>query len=44
MERARQLNLVPGDILFRKVFCYTEKNGERWVHCLLRVPVKLPGE
>lgn len=44
MERARQLNLVPGDILFRKVFCYTRKDGERWVHCLLRVPVKLPGE
>ena len=30
--------------MFRKAFCYTEKNGERWVHCLLRVPVKLPGE
>ena len=27
MERARQLNLVPGDILFRKVFCYTRKDG-----------------
>lgn len=44
MSRARQLNLVPSDTIFRKVFCYTEKNGERWVHCLLRVPVKLPGE
>ena len=44
MTRARQLNLVPSDTMFRKVFCYTEKNGERWVHCLLRVPVKLPGE
>lgn len=44
MTRARQLNLVPSDTMFRKVFCYTEKDGERWVHCLLRVPVKLPGE
>lgn len=34
MERARQLNLVPGDILFRKVFCYTRKDGDCWVHCV----------
>ena len=42
MERARQLNLVPGDILFRKVFCYTRKDGDCWVHCVTRVPVHLP--
>lgn len=42
MERARQLNLVPGDILFRKVFCYTRKDGDCWVHCVVRVPVRLP--
>ena len=40
--RARQLNLVPADTLFRKVFCYTAKDGRRWVHCVLRVPVNLP--
>ena len=38
--RARKLNLIPADTMFRKVFCYTEKEGERWVHCVLRVPVK----
>ena len=42
MERARQLNLVPGDILFRKVFCFTRKDGDCWVHCVARVPVHLP--
>ena len=42
MERARQLNLVPGDILFRKVFCYTRKDGDCWVHCVAWVPVHLP--
>ena len=42
MERARQLNLVPGNILFRKVFCYTRKDGDCRVHCVARVPVKLP--
>lgn len=42
MERARQLNLVPGDILFRKVFCYTRKYGDCWVHCVAREPVHLP--
>lgn len=42
MERARQLNLVPGDILFRKVFCYTRKDGDCRVHCVARVPVHLP--
>ena len=41
MERARQLNLVPGDTLFRKVFCYTRKDGDCWVHCVARVPVQL---
>lgn len=41
MERARQLNLVPGDILFRKVFCYTRKDGDCWVHCVVRVPVQM---
>lgn len=42
MERARQLNLIPSDTLFRKVFCYTRKDGECWVHCVARVPVRLP--
>ena len=42
MERARQLNLVPGDILFRKVFCYTRKDDDCRVHCVARVPVHLP--
>lgn len=42
MESARRLNLVPGDILFRKVFCYTRKDGDCWVHCVARVPVHLP--
>ena len=42
MERARRLNLVPGDILFRKVFCYTRKDGDCWVHCVARIPVHLP--
>ncbi len=42
MERARALNLVPEPVVFRRVFCYTEKNGARQVHNMLRVPVKLP--
>lgn len=42
MERARQLNLVPRNILFRKVFCYTRKDGDCRVHCVARVPVELP--
>lgn len=42
MERARQLNLVPEETLFRKVFCYTRKDGACWVHCVARVPVRLP--
>ena len=42
MERARQLNLVPENILFRKVFCYTRKDGKCWAHCVARVPVRLP--
>lgn len=42
MTRAQQLNLVPTDTLFRKVFCYTAKDDRRWVHCVLRVPVSLP--
>ncbi len=41
MERARQLNLVPADTMFRKVFCYTRKDGECWVNCVARVPVKM---
>lgn len=41
MERARQLNLIPSDTLYRKVFCYTRKNGECWVHCVARVPVRM---
>ena len=41
MERARQLNLIPSDTLFRKVFCYTRKDGECWVHCAAQVPVKM---
>ena len=43
MERARQLNLVPAAELFRKVFCYTRKDGVCWVHCVVRLPVKLAG-
>ena len=42
MERARALNLVPEPIMFRRVFCYTEKNGTKQVHNVLRMPVKLP--
>ena len=42
MERARQLNLVPEETLFRKVFCYTRKDRECWVHCVARIPVHLP--
>ena len=41
MERARQLNLVPGNSLFRKVFCYTRKDGDCRVHCVARVPVQM---
>ena len=40
MESARRLNLVPGDILFRKVFCYTRKDGDCWVHCVVRVVIQ----
>ena len=42
MERARQLSLTPADTMFRKVFCYTRKDGKCWVHCVARVPVQLP--
>ena len=42
MERAHKLNLVPENTLFRKVFCYTRKDGKCWVHCVARVPVRLP--
>ena len=42
MERARALNLVPEPMMFRRVFCYTEKEGVRQVHNVLRMPVKLP--
>lgn len=41
-ERARQLELVPGDTVLRRSYCYTEKDGESRVHCSLRVSVKLP--
>lgn len=41
MERARQLNLVPEPVMFRRVFCYTEKGGTKQVHNVLRVPVKM---
>lgn len=44
MEHARQLNLVPADTMFRKVFCYTCRGAECWAHCVVRVPVKLQGE
>lgn len=40
MEEVRQLNLIPEPVLFRKVFCYTEKDGARWVHCVLWTPVR----
>lgn len=42
MERARALNLVPEPVMFRRVFCYTEKGGTKQVHNVLRVPVHLP--
>lgn len=41
MERARALNLVPEPVMFRWVFCYTEKGGTKQVHNVLRVPVKM---
>lgn len=41
MERARALNLVPEPVMFRRVFCYTEKVGTKQVHNVLRVPVKM---
>lgn len=41
MERARALNLVPEPVMFRRVFCYTEKGGTKQVHNVLRVPVKM---
>lgn len=42
MERARALNLVPEPVMFRRVFCYTEKGGTKQVHNVLWVPVHLP--
>ena len=41
MERARALTLVPEPVMFRRVFCYTEKGGTKQVHNVLRVPVKM---
>ena len=41
MERARQLNLVPADTMFRKVFCYTCRGAECRAHCVVRVPVQM---
>lgn len=41
MERVRALNLVPEPVMFRRVFCYTEKGGTKQVHNVLRVPVKM---
>ena len=41
MERARALNLVPEPVMFRRVFCYTEKGGTKQVYNVLRVPVKM---
>ena len=41
MVRARALNLVPEPVMFRRVFCYTEKVGTKQVHNVLRVPVKM---
>ena len=40
-ERARQLNLVLADTMFRKVFCYTCRGAECQVHCVVRVPVQM---
>lgn len=39
--RARALNLIPEPLLFRRVFCYTEKDGVRQVHNVLRMPVRM---
>lgn len=41
MKLARQLNLVPQGAMLLRVFCYTRKDGECWVHCAARVPVRL---
>lgn len=41
MKLARQLNLVPQGAMLLRVFCYTRKDGECWVHCVARVPVRL---
>lgn len=41
-EKARKLNLIPEPFVFRKLFCYTEKAGDCWEHCVYQVPVRLP--
>ena len=42
MDRAAALNLIPKPMVYRTVFCYTEKAGLRQMHCMLRVAVKAP--
>ena len=42
MDRAAALNLIPEPMVYRTVFCYTEKAGLRQMHCMLRVAVKAP--
>lgn len=43
-QKARQLNLIPEPRVYRKLFCYTEKDGVNWKHCVYQVPVHLPEE
>ena len=41
LDRARALHRVPEPVMFRRVFCYTEKGGTKQVYNVLRVPVKM---
>lgn len=43
-QKAQKLNLIPEPIVYRKLFCYTEKDGVNWEHCVYQVPVHLPQE
>lgn len=43
-QKARQLNLIPEPLVYRKLFCYTKKDGVNWEHCVYQVPVRLPEE
>lgn len=43
-QKAHRLNLTPESMLYRKLFCYTEKDGVNWEHCVYQIPVHLPQE